>query len=78
MRAWGMYAAQRPLRRAGVATMHSLGLQIVLGLAAFFVVPKTMREAGEAIPGPIDALRIVVSARGFTRLLIDSVELGAP
>ena len=52
VRAWGLYPEQPAVKRAGMALSHTLILQVILGLAAFVVVPKGPR-------GPDDAITVV-------------------
>lgn len=56
LRAWGFYRAQRPVRVAGLALLHVIFLQLVLGVAAFVVVPK---EAGAR--AEIPTLEVVIT-----------------
>ncbi len=57
LRAWGMYKAQPVVRRIGKAMMHTLGLQIVLGITSFIVVPHEVR----GVDVPIPALEVVIT-----------------
>ena len=52
VRAWGLYAEQPAVKRAGIALIHTLILQVILGVASFVVVPKGPR-------GPDDAITVV-------------------
>ncbi len=50
VRAWGLYANQRTIKRVGKGLIHTVGLQVVLGIASFIIVPAEARAQGEAIP----------------------------
>ncbi len=50
VRAWGLYANQPTLKRVGKGMVHTLGLQVVLGIASFIIVPTEARAQGETIP----------------------------
>ncbi len=49
VRAWGLYPAQPVIARIGKALVHTMGLQVMLGLASFVLVPKGVREPDDAI-----------------------------
>ena len=49
VRAWGMYTEQSIIKRTGVALIHTMILQVVLGIASFVVVPKGPRDPEAAI-----------------------------
>ncbi len=51
VRAWGMYAGQPVIKRTGVALIHAMILQVLLGIASFIIVPKGPRDPDAAIPG---------------------------
>ncbi|MHC4108672.1 MAG: COX15/CtaA family protein [Planctomycetota bacterium] len=51
VRTWGMYAGQPVIRRAGVALIRIMILQVLLGIASFMVVPKGPHDPDAAIPG---------------------------
>ena len=57
VRAWGLYADEPIVRRAGLALVHTMILQVILGVVSFVVVPKGLR-------GPEDAITFVEV--GFT------------
>ncbi len=57
VRAWGLYANQRTIKRVGKGMIHTVGLQVVLGIASFIIVPAEVRAQGEAIP----TLEVVVT-----------------
>ena len=57
VRAWGLYAGEPIVRRAGVALIHTMILQVILGVVSFVVVPKGPR-------GPEDDITFVEV--GFT------------
>jgi len=57
VRAWGLYAGEPIVRRAGMGLIHTMILQVVLGVVSFIVVPKGPR-------GPDDAITVVEV--GFT------------
>ena len=46
-----MYAEQPVIKRTGVALIHAMILQVLLGIASFIVVPKGPRDPDAAIPG---------------------------
>ena len=48
-RAWGMDLGQPMVRRSGKALIHTMILQVVLGIGAFIVVPKGPRGSDDAI-----------------------------
>ena len=50
VRAWGLYANQRTIKRVGKGMVHTVGLQVLLGIASFIIVPADVRAQGEAIP----------------------------
>jgi cytochrome c oxidase assembly protein subunit 15 len=56
LRAWGFYRAQRPIKVAGLALLHVIFLQLVLGVAAFVVVPKEPGARAE-----IPTLEVVIT-----------------
>ena len=49
VRAWGLYPAQPVIGRIGKALVYAMGLQVMLGLVSFVLVPKGVREADDAI-----------------------------
>ena len=49
VRAWGLYANQRAIKRVGKGMIHTVGLQIVLGITSFIIVPAEVRAQGEVI-----------------------------
>ncbi len=51
VRAWGMYTEQPIIKRTGVALIHAMILQVLLGIASFIIVPKGTRDPNAAIPG---------------------------
>ena len=57
VRAWGLYANQRTIKRVGKGMVHTVGLQVLLGIASFIIVPTEARPQGEAIP----TLEVVVT-----------------
>ncbi len=67
VRAWGRHRDIPPIRSKGMGLMHGVGLQIILGFAAFFVVPKGARLAGEAIP-PLEV--VITTAHQATGALL--------
>ncbi len=85
VRAWGLYADQRTIKRVGKGMVHTVGLQVVLGIASFIIVPADVRTQGEAIPtlevamttahqavGAILLAMAVMHAVWVRRLLTDS------
>jgi heme A synthase len=50
VRAWGMYANQRAIKRVGKGMVHTVALQVLLGITSFIIVPAEVRPQGEAIP----------------------------
>ena len=57
VRAWGLYSGQRAIKRVGKGMIHTVGLQIVLGVTSFIIVPAEVRAQGDAIP----TLEVVVT-----------------
>ena len=57
VRAWGMYASQRIIKRIGMGMVHVVGLQVALGIASFILVPKSPRGPDEII----SALEVTVT-----------------
>ncbi len=49
LRAWGLYRDAPVVRRLGVALIHTVALQVLLGLGSFIVVPKGPRAPSEHI-----------------------------
>ncbi len=49
VRAWGLYPQQSVIGTVGKALVHTLGLQVMLGLVSFVLVPKGVREPDDAI-----------------------------
>ena len=49
LRAWGRYADQPVFRRVGIALLHTMFLQVLLGLGSFMVVPRGPRDPSDAI-----------------------------
>jgi cytochrome c oxidase assembly protein subunit 15 len=50
LRAVGFYGGQPPVKRAGLALLYVVILQLLLGIAAFIVVPKEWRDPETVIP----------------------------
>jgi len=50
VRAWGLYANQRTIKRVGKGMIHTVGLQVVLGIASFIIVPAEARPLSVTIP----------------------------
>ena len=57
VRSWGLYPQQRILKRSGTALIHVVGLQVLLGIASFVVVPKGPRAADD----PINVIEVAVT-----------------
>ncbi len=49
VRAWGLYPQQPVIGRVGKALVYTLGLQVMLGLVSFVVVPKGVRDPEDVI-----------------------------
>ncbi len=49
VRAWGLYPSQPVIGRVGKALVHTMGLQVMLGLVSFVLVPKGVRDPDDAI-----------------------------
>jgi heme A synthase len=56
LRSWGFYRAQRPVKVTGFGLLHVVFLQLVLGVAAFVVVPKEPGARAE-----IPTLEVVIT-----------------
>ncbi|MHC4273826.1 MAG: COX15/CtaA family protein [Planctomycetota bacterium] len=50
LRSWGLYGALPPLRWTGLGLLYVVILQVLLGIAAFIVVPQGPRDPEAAIP----------------------------
>ncbi len=49
VRAWGLYAERLPVKRAGIALIYIVMLQVALGIGSFIVVPKGARQPDDPI-----------------------------
>ncbi len=49
LRAWGRYVDQPVFRRVGIAMVHTVFLQVLLGFGSFMVVPRGPRDPDDAI-----------------------------
>ncbi len=70
VRAWGMYAGQPVIKRTGIALIHAMILQVVLGIASFINVPKGPRDPEAAIPGLEVAFTTTHQAAGAILLAV--------
>ncbi len=52
IRAWGLYPQQAVIGRVGKALVHTMGLQVMLGLVSFVLVPKGVRDPDDVITLP--------------------------
>jgi len=70
VRAWGLYGELRPVKVSGTALVHTMVLQVVLGVASFVAVPKGPRPAGDTI-GPTEV--VLTSAHQLVGAVLLSV-----
>lgn len=72
-RAWGVYTDQPAIMRAGKALIHTLVLQVALGIASFIVVPKGTRAPDDVITVVEIAFTTAHQATGAALLAIAAV-----
>ena len=70
MRAWGIYTEQPAVTRSGKRLIHTLGLQVALGIGSFIVVPKGPRDPEAGISTVEVALTMAHQAVGAVLLAV--------
>ncbi len=73
MRAWGIYTEQPAVTRSGKRLIHTLGLQVALGIGSFIVVPKGPRDPEAGISAVEVALTTAHQAVGAVLLAVAAV-----
>jgi cytochrome c oxidase assembly protein subunit 15 len=73
LRAVGFYGGHPPIKRAGLGLLYAVILQLVLGIAAFVVVPKGPRDPDAVIPKLEVVLTTLHQANGALLLVLATV-----
>ncbi|MHC4710729.1 MAG: COX15/CtaA family protein, partial [Planctomycetota bacterium] len=73
LRALGFYGGHPPIKRAGLGLLYAVILQLLLGIAAFVVVPKGPRGPDVVIPKLEVVLTTLHQANGALLLVLATV-----